>query len=137
MHIGEWSHILCQMVMFIPNVSKVYPQLAEYDPFGGWVGFAVPADTPKIIKEKLIAAYKVALDDPSFKKFCETQMMFPVKLYGDDAQAYVEKSSRVNAYMLWDLGFATVDPASLGLERTLKYNILRDGVRFIWYSYLS
>lgn len=101
----------------VPNASKVYPQLAEFDPFGGWVGFAVPADTPKPIQSKLIAAYKTALDDPTFEKFCETQMMFPVKLFGDAAQAYVEKSSRVNAYMLWDLGFATVDPASLGLER--------------------
>ncbi len=101
----------------IPNVSHVYPKLAKYDPFGGWVGFAVPADTPAAIKDKLTAAYKKALDDPSFAKFCETQIMFPVKLFGADAQAYAELSSRVNAYMLWDLGFAKIDPAKLRLER--------------------
>lgn len=101
----------------VPNVSKIYPQLEKYNPFGGWVGFAVPADTPKPIQEKLIAAYKTALDDPSFDKFCETQVMFPVKLFGDEAQAYAAMSSRVNAYMLWDLGFAKIDPAILGLER--------------------
>ncbi|PKL13822.1 MAG: hypothetical protein CVV48_13110 [Spirochaetae bacterium HGW-Spirochaetae-4] len=101
----------------VPNASKIYPKLQKYDPFGGWVGFAVPADTPKPIQEKLIAAYKTALADPSFDKFCETQVMFPVKLFGDEAQAYAELSSRVNAYMLWDLGFAKIDPATLGLQR--------------------
>jgi tripartite-type tricarboxylate transporter receptor subunit TctC len=101
----------------VPNASKIYPQLQQFDPFGGWVGFAVPADTPKAIQDKLTAAYKTALADPSFDKFCETQVMFPVKLFGEDAQAYVEKSSRVNAYMLYDLGFAKIDPATLGLER--------------------
>ena len=101
----------------VPTVSSIYADLKTYDPFGGWVGFAVPADTPKAVQDKLIAAYKVALDDPSFAKFCETQCMFPVKVFGADAQAYAEKSSRVNAYMLWDLGFGKVDPATLGLQR--------------------
>jgi tripartite-type tricarboxylate transporter receptor subunit TctC len=103
--------------LVVPTASKSYPQLAKYDPFGGWVGFAVPADTPQAIKDKLTAAYKKALDDPSFDQFCQTNVMLPVKLYGDEAQAFVEMSTRVNAYMLWDLGFAKVDPASLGFAR--------------------
>lgn len=98
-------------------LGKVYPELAGYLPFGGWIGMAVPTDTPQPIKDKLIDAYSRACADPSVQAFFESKTFIPVNLFGTDADAYVKTSSQLNAYIMYDLGFTNTDPATVGIER--------------------
>lgn len=98
-------------------IGKVYPGLADYLPFGGWVGMAVPADTPQSIKDKLIDAYRQACSDSSVQSFFASKTFIPVNFFGADADAYVKTSSQLNAYIMYDLGFTKTDPATVGIER--------------------
>ena len=101
----------------IPTFGAKYPALAQYSPFGGWVGMAVPSGTPKAIVEKLINAYKKAISDQGFIDFCKERYFSIVGKFGSDADAYAKDSTSVNAYLMYDLAFTKTDPATLGIQR--------------------
>ena len=101
----------------IPTFGAKYASLAKYTPFGGWVGMAVPANTPKDALDKLINAYKTAVSDKSFIDFCNERHFNIVGKYGSDADAYAKDSTSINAYLMYDLGFTKTNPAKLGIQR--------------------
>lgn len=101
----------------IPTIGAKYPTLNKYTPFGGWVGMAVPANTPKDVLDKLINAYKAAIGDKSFTDFCAERHFILVGKYGADADAYVKDSTSINAYLMYDLGFTKTNPTKLGIQR--------------------
>lgn len=101
----------------VPSISKAYPQLGKFLPFGGWVGMSVPKDTPTDIKEKLQQAYDYAVSTPEFKKFLADSYFASVGVTGEKAEAYVSLSTSVNAWLLYDLGMAPKSPAEFNIPR--------------------
>jgi len=101
----------------VPTFGSVYPALKTFEPFGGWVGMAVPKGVPADVLAKLINAYDVAIHQPDFIEFCkQSSFMFMGKI-GADADAFAKLSTSVNAYLMYDLGFTPTDPATLGIQR--------------------
>ena len=101
----------------VPTFGEVYPELKTFEPFGGWVGMAVPKGVPANVKEVLINAYDTAIHEDAFINFCnQSNFLFMGKI-GADADAFAKQSTSVNAYLMYDLGFTKVDPATLGIQR--------------------
>lgn len=101
----------------IPTFQSQYPVLAKYAPYGGWVGMAVPNGTPKNVVDKLVAAYRTAVTDVSFVNWINERHFSMLGKFGADASAYAKESSSINAYLLYDLGFTKVNPATVGIQR--------------------
>ncbi|MCR4426112.1 MAG: tripartite tricarboxylate transporter substrate binding protein [Firmicutes bacterium] len=101
----------------IQSIAKSYPQLAEFLPFGGWVGMSYPKDTPAAILEKAQKAYDYAVSTPEFTKFVKDSYFALVGLTGPAAADYVAKSTSVNAWLLYDLQIAPISPAEFGIPR--------------------
>lgn len=101
----------------LPWVVDDYPQLADQMPFGGWVGMAVPADTDPEIYEILRAACEKAANTDAFKEFMEVKTFVPVGKTGEEANEWAKNSTYVNTWMLYDMGYATTSPDTIGFER--------------------
>ena len=62
-------------------------------------------------------AFRQATQAQDFKDWCTENSFIHVGIYGAEADAYARDSSSVNAYLLYDMGFANIDPATLGIQR--------------------
>ena len=102
----------------VPTFGSKYAVLNKYTPYGGWVGMAVPSNTPQAVVDTLINAYKTGANDQSSTAFCNARYLSKVGKYGKDADEYAKESTSTNAYLLYDLGFAKIDPATFGIQRS-------------------
>ncbi len=100
----------------IPTILDVCPELAEFMPYGGFVGMAVPNGTPQEVIDKLCEAYEYAYNDEEFQAYLASSYYVPLGYIGEDAQAYVAQRESLNASLLWDLGIGQRDPADKGIE---------------------
>jgi len=67
--------------------------------------------------EKIQKAYDYAAATPEFAKFVKESYFATVGLTGKAAADYVDKSTSVNAWLLYDLGIAPKSPAEFGIPR--------------------
>lgn len=101
----------------VTSIAKEFPEFGKYLPYGGWVGLAVPKGTPEKAVNALTEAFKFAIEADDFKKFLADNYFVPVGLTGDEAVEYIATSESVNAWLLYDLGFATKNPEELNIPR--------------------
>lgn len=100
----------------IPSIVGLCPELAEFMPYGGFVGMAAPSDVPQEVVDKLCEAFDYAWNDEEFQAYLESSYFVPLGFVGEDAQAYVAQRESLNASLLWDLGIGQRDPAEKGIE---------------------
>jgi tripartite-type tricarboxylate transporter receptor subunit TctC len=87
----------------VPTLVPSNATLNKYTPYGGWVGMAVPSNTPQTVIDTLIHAYKTAVNDQSFFDFCNERYFSKVGKYGKDADEYAKESTSTNAYLCMTL----------------------------------
>jgi tripartite-type tricarboxylate transporter receptor subunit TctC len=101
----------------IPSIANEYPGLEKYLPFGGWVGMAVAKGTPVEVVKEIQKAYDYAISQPKFKKYVKDNYFLEVGLSGKSAEEYAALSTSVNAWILYDLGFAPISPEKFNIPR--------------------
>lgn len=108
---------LDKTVGVIPSIASIFPEFKGYLPFGGWVGMALPKGTPSEVVDKTQRAFDYAIGTPEFKKFCEDNTFLLLGLTGKDAVDFVARSTSVNAWLLYDLGIATLSPSQFDIPK--------------------
>ena len=101
----------------VPAITETYPEYNEILPWGPFYGVFVKKDTDQAIIDTLTAAFSKAAEDEEFKSLVASKGCFIMNLSGQEAVDYLNKYRSVTSYMLYDSGVATVDPASVGIER--------------------
>jgi tripartite-type tricarboxylate transporter receptor subunit TctC len=101
----------------IPPVTDAVPALADVLPLRQFVGFALPADTPAEILERIEAAFDLAMRSEEVRHFGSQFHSELLGLSGAEAEAMVRNQERVFAWSLYDEGLATHSPADFGIER--------------------
>ena len=103
--------------MTIPSAFDSYPELSAYLPLKQAIGFAVLADSPDDAKAVLTEAFGKAMQSDVVTEWAASNYYDLSGLAGDEASAVFAKLESTFAYTLQDLGAATVDPATLGIEK--------------------
>ena len=101
----------------VPAITETYPEYNEILPWGPFYGVFVKKDTDQAVIDTLTAAFSKAAQDEEFKSLVASKGCFILDLSGQEAVDYLNKYRSVTSYMLYDSGVATVDPASVGIER--------------------
>lgn len=101
----------------VEPVTTVCPEAAQYYPLNQWLGFALPADTDPAILSKIEEAFLRAMQSQEILDFAETQVATIYNLTGEEANEMARRQESSMSWILQDLGLATVDPATLGIER--------------------
>ncbi len=103
----------------VPSILDSVPELAQYaDVLGGWRGFGYAKGTPDNVVAKLTEALEFAINSDDFQALLEKNGVADAPiLYGADADALYEKSSRIYSWLLYDLGDSPRSPDELNVPR--------------------
>jgi tripartite-type tricarboxylate transporter receptor subunit TctC len=101
----------------IPSAFDAYPGLSEYLPISQAIGFAVPADAPAEAKGVLVEAFNKAMATDKVKTWAKENYYLLSGLTGAEAKMVFDALESNFAWTLWELGAATVDPATLGIPK--------------------
>lgn len=101
----------------VPSAFDIYSGLDKYLPLKQAIGFALHNSAPDDVKAALGTAFEKAIASDVVAKWAAANKYDVGGQYGADAQATFATLEANFAYTLKELGVATVDPASLGIER--------------------
>ncbi|MBC8438712.1 MAG: tripartite tricarboxylate transporter substrate binding protein [Deltaproteobacteria bacterium] len=101
----------------IPSAFDAYPGLSKYLPISQAIGFAVPADVPADVKAVLVDAFKKGMATEKVKTWAKENYYQLSGKTGAESKAVFDALESNFAWTLWDLGAATIDPASLGIPK--------------------
>jgi tripartite-type tricarboxylate transporter receptor subunit TctC len=101
----------------IPSAFEAYPGLSEYLPISQAIGFAVPADAPEDAKAVLVEAFNKAMATDKVKTWAKENYYLLSGKTGAESKAVFDALESNFAWTLWELGAATVDPATLGIPK--------------------
>lgn len=101
----------------VPAITEIYPEYNEVLPWGPFYGVFVKQGTDQTIIDTLTAAFSKACETPDFQELVASKGCFVMNMTGDEAVEYLKKYRATTSYMLYDSGVATIDPASVGIER--------------------
>lgn len=100
----------------IPGIGIQYPNLAKI-PTRQWLGFAVPADTPKDVTDKLDSSFEVAMKDPKLAEIAKDRYLSLFGVYGDDALNILMPMESAVSWTLEELGISKVSAEELGIAK--------------------
>ncbi|MGD9568779.1 MAG: tripartite tricarboxylate transporter substrate binding protein [Sedimentibacter sp.] len=101
----------------IVPISKVYPVLKDYVPYGPYFGLFAPLETPDEIIEFLKVKMSEAMADPRWDEYCTKLYLTQIDFDGEAAYDYLEKWTSKSAWLLYDTGAAPNSPEDFGIAK--------------------
>jgi tripartite-type tricarboxylate transporter receptor subunit TctC len=101
----------------IPAAVDQYPDVARLLPLDQWLGFALPADVPQNVIEKVNDAFAKAMQTQAIKDLAVNRNMTLYGYYGDKAKEVALKMESVWTWTLFDLGITKKSPAEFGIPK--------------------
>jgi tripartite-type tricarboxylate transporter receptor subunit TctC len=101
----------------ISAAVDTYPDVAKLLPLDQWLGFALPADVPKEVIEKIDDAFKKAMETDAIKELAQNRNMTLYGYYGEKAQEVARGMESVWTWTLYDLGIAQKSPEEFGIPK--------------------
>lgn len=100
----------------IPAAGDRFPALAKV-PVRQFLGFALPADTPREILDRVTSAFESIMRNEELLAFCEEQLLDVLGLHGKEADRLAREAERVWTWKLHDLGISVKSPEEFGILR--------------------
>jgi tripartite-type tricarboxylate transporter receptor subunit TctC len=101
----------------IPALGEKFPDIAKM-PAMQWLGFAVPADTPKAVTDKLDTAFSAAMKDEELRKSAtERYYLNLFGAYGDEAMKILQGMESAVSWRLHEMGIASISPDKFGIAK--------------------
>lgn len=100
----------------IPSAAETYPSIQDI-PINQWLGFALPANTPRIIVDRVTLAFQKAMKSEELSTFAEQRLLTLYGYSGQQANTLAQKGQEAWTWMLEDLGIAVRSPKDLGIPR--------------------
>lgn len=101
----------------VPSITKAVPEMKDSLPLDQTIGFAIPADAPEEVKEKLASAFKAILDSKAVEDYAEIGHLKIAGTAGEEAKATGKKMESTLSWILFDKGVAPNNPEDFGIER--------------------
>ncbi|KJS88341.1 MAG: hypothetical protein JM58_00775 [Peptococcaceae bacterium BICA1-8] len=102
----------------IPPITDFIPELKDKIVAGaGWRGLAYKQGIPQERLEKLYEAIEHAFQTESVKKFLSDTGLIPGTYYRAEADKAYELTSRIQSWLLYDLGVSKRSPEEVGVPR--------------------
>jgi putative tricarboxylic transport membrane protein len=100
----------------IPAIGEKFPDIAKM-PARQWLGFAVPADTPKAVTDRIDAAFVKAMNDDDLKATASSRYLNLFGAYGDESMKILSAMESAVSWKLQELGVAKISPEQVGIPR--------------------
>ncbi|MEM9902149.1 MAG: tripartite tricarboxylate transporter substrate binding protein [Pseudomonadota bacterium] len=103
--------------MTVLSAFDLYDGLDQYLPLKQAIGFAVHDSASDEVKDALGAAFEAAMSSDTVAEWAAANNYDVGGQHGEEAQALFATLESNFAYTLQELGVATVDPATLGIDK--------------------
>jgi len=100
----------------IPSAAASYPDVTKI-PVSQFLGFALPADTPEPILEKITAAFEKVVQSDEVKAFCESRLLTLQGWHGEEANQKAQAAERAWVWKLDELGITVESPAAFEIPK--------------------
>ncbi len=100
----------------IAAVGTKFPDIVKM-PARQWLGFAVPADTPKAVTDKIDAAFAKAMKNEDVIATAKRLNLTLFGEYGESALPILQKLESAVSWKLQELGVAKTSPEQLGIAK--------------------
>ena len=101
----------------IPSAFDTYPDLTQHLPIKQAIGFAVLDAAPDDVKQTLTEAFDAAMASDKVQTWLADNYYEPSGASGEAAKKEFARLESLFAWTLYDLGAASVDPATLGIPK--------------------
>jgi tripartite-type tricarboxylate transporter receptor subunit TctC len=101
----------------IPSILKSFPEAQKFVPMGEVTAILIPKGLPEDILKKLDDAFASAAKEKNFLDFAAIRSFTVMPKGRAESQAFLETFSSRAAYILYDAGAVTIDPAKYGFKR--------------------
>jgi tripartite-type tricarboxylate transporter receptor subunit TctC len=101
----------------LPSILKSFPDARKFLPMGEVTGIMVPKGLPEDVLKKIDAAFESAVKEKDFLDFAAVRSFTVMPKGRAESQAFLESFAGRAAYILFDAGAVTVDPAKYGFKR--------------------
>lgn len=101
----------------IPPMTEALPELEKYVPWGSFFGVFLKADAPEEAKQKLVEAFRIAVDNPEYREMMEGRGSVMLNISGEEAIEFINRWTSVTAWIYHDAGVAVNSPEKLGIPR--------------------
>ncbi|MGB4338042.1 MAG: tripartite tricarboxylate transporter substrate binding protein [Bacillota bacterium] len=91
--------------------------IADFPSVGSYFGLFLPKDIPADALAAITAAFEVACNSDTVKNFATEKGSVAVCIYGEEAEAINEQAASLICWMLYDGGFANIEPSQFGIPR--------------------
>lgn len=101
----------------VPYITQEYPEFEQFLPYGPYFGVWVDCETPDEIVSVLSDAASKAYESEGFQGYLSSGGAIGLALTGEEAVDFMTGMQSTMAYLLYDTGAITTDPADFGIER--------------------
>ena len=103
--------VVCPAITTVYPAAKNMPMLSESWPV------LIRRDAPKEVIAKLEEAFRFAVQQDAIKDYAKQNGMKIVAMSGEEADKVADYQFTAFAWILWDAGLASVDPATINLVK--------------------
>jgi len=100
----------------IPAATALFPGIADI-PVSQFLGFAVPADTPTPVLEKIDTAFAKLMASPAVAEYAASRHLNLLGHSGEEAARRAAAAESAWTWLLQDLGIAVKSPESFGIPK--------------------
>lgn len=101
----------------IPSAFDTIPSLAKVLPIQQAIGFAIRADAPDAVKQKLGEAFEEAMQSKAVQDFGRDRYYVLSGAWGDEALKLMQGLQSSLSWAVWEQGIGSDDPASFGIPK--------------------
>jgi tripartite-type tricarboxylate transporter receptor subunit TctC len=101
----------------VPSAADTFPEVKKYYPLDQWLGFMLPADTPKPVLQKIEKVFQNAVKSGEVKKLADDSLHKVYALSGKSAKDMAVKAEAKYSWLLQEWGMAKVNPEKLGIQK--------------------
>ena len=101
----------------VPPITKDFPDMAKYLPWGPFYGVFVKADTPDSVKAKLTEAFRKGAEAEAFTTLMANRGNIVMNISGAEADTFLKKWQSVTTWVLHDAGATKASPEEFGIAR--------------------
>jgi len=100
-------------------ITKFIPEITADDisAGAGWRGIVIKKGAPENVYKTLEKALKAAYESDAFKELMQSNGLIPAGVFGKEANDAYEYTSRLQSWLLYDLGFANRSPDEVNVPR--------------------
>lgn len=104
--------VLDPITDFIPEITA-----NDISAGAGWRGIVIKKGAPENVYNTLDKALKAAYESDAFKELMTKNGLIPAGIFGEEANDVYEYTSRLQSWLLYDLGFANRSPEEVNVPR--------------------